>query len=74
MNTDLNSEIQAELHTLGDEEQQRVLEFVRSLKRPMKGTPGNDLAKFAGTIPVDDLRRMAMAIEIGCEQVDLNEW
>ncbi len=74
MSTDFNSEIQAELTSLGPEAQRRVLEYVRSLKRGEAGTPGTVVAEFAGAIPVDDLLLIQTAIENGCEQVDLNEW
>jgi hypothetical protein len=37
---------------------------------PKKGTPGKELLRFAGTISPEDCRRMAEAIEVGCERVD----
>lgn len=74
MSTDFNAEIKAELAGLGPDAQRRVLEFVRLLKRRDSGTPGTDLAAFAGTIALDELRLIQTAIENGCEQVDLNEW
>ncbi len=74
MSTDFNSEIQAELSSLGPRAQRRVLQYVRSLKRGDAGTPGTVVADFAGAIPVDDLQRIQTAIQNGCEQVDLNEW
>ena len=39
-----------------------------------EGTPGKNLLKFAGTIPLEDLEIMRETIKAGCEQVDLNEW
>mgnify|MGYP005619758627 CR=1 FL=1 len=36
--------------------------------------PGKQLLRFAGAIPLDDLRLMQQAIEIGCEAIDSNEW
>jgi hypothetical protein len=74
MTTDFNSEIQAELSSLGPAARRRVLEYVRSLKRGDAGTPGIVVADFAGAIPLDDLQLIQTAIENGCEQVDLNEW
>ena len=74
MSTDFNSEIQAELSSLGLDAQRRVLAYVRSLKRHDIGTPGIVVAEFAGTIPEVDLQQMLTAIQDGCEQVDPNEW
>jgi hypothetical protein len=55
--------------------QRQVLEFVRTLmKREVRGTPGQQLLRFAGSIPPDDLQLMREAIEQDCEQVDIDEW
>lgn len=56
-------------------EQRRVLNFARALSvsRP-QGVAGNELLRFAGTIPGADLTRMTEAIEQGCEQVDTHAW
>jgi len=40
----------------------------------LRGVPGDVLLEFAGTIPPDDVARMARVIEEECEQVDMNEW
>ena len=48
---------------LSSADQARVLQYVRSLERPMKGVPGRDLLKFAGTISLEDLEIMKQAIE-----------
>ncbi len=74
MSTDIKSEIQDELSSLGPDAQRRVLEYVRSLKRGDAGTPGTVIADFAGSIAIDDLQLIETAIENGCEQVDLKEW
>jgi hypothetical protein len=71
---DFNSQIQVELGNLTPDDQRRVLEYVRSLKRRAAGTPGSVITGFVGSIAADDLEAMRAAIEIGCEQVDLNEW
>lgn len=55
-------------------EQARVLEYAKSLARPRRGVPGKDLLKFAGTISLEDLEIMRLAIEEGCERVDPDEW
>lgn len=55
--------------------QRRVLEFVRTLvKFQVRGTPGQQLLRFAGSIPLDDLQLMREAIEQNCHQIDANEW
>lgn len=55
--------------------QWQMLEFVRSLvKAEIQGTPGQQLLRFAGSIPVDDLQLMREAIEQDCERVDVDEW
>jgi hypothetical protein len=40
----------------------------------MRGTPGQQLLRFAGSIPLDDLQLMGEAIEQDCERVDIDEW
>lgn len=55
--------------------QWEVLEFARTLtSSKVQGVSGQQLLRFAGTIPIDDLQLMQEAIEQNCEQVDLNEW
>lgn len=38
------------------------------------GTPGEQLLRFAGSIPPDDLQEIREATEQDCERVDINEW
>ncbi|AFZ29483.1 hypothetical protein ABN584_00195 [Gloeocapsa sp. BRSZ] len=55
--------------------QWQVLEFTRTLvKAEVRGTPGQQLLRFAGSIPSDDLQAIREAIEQDCERVDINEW
>lgn len=55
--------------------QWRVLEFARTLvKAEVRGTPGQQLLRFAGSIPPDDIQVIREAIEQDCERVDINEW
>jgi len=68
-------ELQQRLSRLGPAEKQQVLEYTRALgEPPLRGTPGEALLRFAGSIPPEDLREMADAIEAGCEQVDPDGW
>lgn len=74
----LQSELLTYLGQLGHEDQARVVEFARGLtgasKSPIRGVPGKELLKFAGTISHEDAVEMMAAIEEGCEQVDANSW
>ena len=54
--------------------QQQVLEFARTLASSTKGVPGQQLLRFAGAIPTDDIELMREAIEQDCEQIDTSEW
>jgi hypothetical protein len=68
-------ELQQRLSLLGPAEKRRVLEYARGLgEPPRRGTPGAALLRFAGSIPAEDVREMADAIEEGCEQVDPDGW
>lgn len=64
-----------QLKSLPQELQWRVLEFTRSLSvSTPHGVAGAQLLRFAGTIPMDDVKVIREAIEQGCEQVDANDW
>ncbi|MEO1430897.1 MAG: hypothetical protein AAFV71_17900 [Cyanobacteria bacterium J06633_8] len=75
MNNSIIDEVIEQLETMPQNLQSQVLEFARKLvKNEVKGTPGKELLRFAGSIPADDLQLMREAIEQGCEQVDIDEW
>ncbi|MBD6619382.1 hypothetical protein FNW02_27025 [Komarekiella sp. 'clone 1'] len=75
MNISIIDEVIEQLRVMPQHLQWRVLEFARILaKSQVRGTPGQQLLPFAGSIPPDDLQLMREAIEQGCEQVDANEW
>lgn len=75
MGTRLINEIVSHLHSLPYTLQRKVLEFTRALVRSVpRGVPGNQLLRFAGTIPRDDVMRMRRAIEEGCERIDGSQW
>jgi len=75
MNISIIDEVIEQLRAMPQHLQQRVLEFTRTLvSSQIRGTPGRQLLRFAGSIPPDDLQLMREAIETGCEQVDPNEW
>ena len=69
------NEVIEQLQKMPQNLQQQVLEFARSLAdSPIRGVPGSQLLRFAGTIPLQDIELMRQAIAQDCEQVDLNEW
>jgi hypothetical protein len=74
----LQNELLAYVGQLPLSDQVRVVDFARTLtgtsKRPIRGVPGKDLLKFAGSIPHEDAQEMLKAIEEGCEQIDANSW
>jgi|FLYN01.1.fsa_nt_gi hypothetical protein len=69
-----------EFDKLSPEQQQRVLEFTRSLRSTLPpGTPGEVLIELAKELNFDpqDLAEMQAAIEdpeTGCEKIDWEEW
>ena len=69
----LQEEILDQLDKLPIEQQIQVLDFARTLAKPV-GKPGKDLLYFAGGISPDDLSLMAQAIEQDCEEVNANDW
>ncbi|MDQ7784439.1 MAG: hypothetical protein RDU20_16255 [Desulfomonilaceae bacterium] len=75
MDTSTVDEVLEQLNGLPREMQRRVLEFARTLAQSTpRGVPGQELLRFAGSIPMDDVSLMSEAIERGCEQVDIGEW
>jgi len=75
MNASIIDEVVEQLKVMPQNLQWQVLEFARRLVKPeIKGTPGNQLLRFAGSIPSDDLQLMREAIAQDCEQVDMDEW
>jgi hypothetical protein len=69
------AQIVQQTETLPADLQQQVLDYVKKLiATARRGTPGQDLLRFAGMIPAEDLRVMRQAIEDDCEQVDWHEW
>jgi hypothetical protein len=74
-NPAIAQELLKQLEQLPLESQKKVLEFSQALNiTTLKGKPGKDLLKFAGTIDQDSLKTMEEVVEYGCERVDTNEW
>ncbi len=75
MNILIIEEVVEQLKVMPQHLQWQVLEFVRALvKADVRGTPGLQLLRFAGSIPADDLQLMREAIEQDCERIDVDEW
>lgn len=75
MSISIIDELIEQLRVMPHHVQWQVLEFVRTLvKAEVRGTPGQQLLRFAGSISADDLQLMDEAIEQDCEHVDINEW
>ena len=75
MDTFIVEKVVEQLKVLPYELQWRVLEFTRALAISIPhGVPGQQLLRFAGAIPFDDLQLMRQAIEEGCERIDANAW
>lgn len=75
MSDALKDQIINQLDGLSEDEQRRILEFVRSVAAPTpEGVSGRSLLHFTGLFEVEDAHRMAEAVEEGCERVDPDEW
>lgn len=75
MTISIVDEVVEQLKVMPQHLQWQVLEFVRMLvKTEVRGTPGQQLLRFAGSISPDDLQLMHEAIKQDCEQVDVDEW
>ncbi|SFR13985.1 hypothetical protein [Desulfoscipio geothermicus] len=67
-------EIQNHLLTLTPEQQKKVLQYIKSFSSPSKEFSGKELLKFIGAIDKEDLEKMTLAIQDGCEKIDYAEW
>ena len=75
MTTSIADQVIEQLKILPQDLQYQVLEFARNLtSSKIKGVPGKQLLRFAGSIPKEDLQLMSEAIKQDCEKVDVNEW
>ena len=62
-----------EVESLPEADQERVLSFARSVKRP-RGVSFSELAPFLGTVDAEAAREMRKAVEEGCEGIDRDAW
>lgn len=66
MSQKLQEELLQQMSRLPEEEQRRVLAFVKGLTPVAGGIVGRDMLKFSGAIGQGDLQAMPKAIEEGC--------
>jgi hypothetical protein len=71
MSPKLQEELLQRMARLPEEEQQRVLAFVKGLTPAAGGVSGKELLKFSGAIGHTDLQMMAKAIEEECKRSSL---
>lgn len=71
MSIPIIDEVVEQLQAMPQPLQKQVLEFVRSLAQTeVRGTPGQQLLRFAGSISDADLQLMREAIAQDCERAD----
>jgi len=71
MTTSLPDDLAARVRRLPLPDQERALAYVRALEHAAAHGP---LLAMAGSIPPEELSRMAAAIEADCERIDAAEW
>ena len=71
----IEQELIEQIHRLDEEQQKRVLDFVRELSRP-KGELGKDFLERTSNIhiPKEDLEEMLRYIEEDEERIDWDDW
>jgi hypothetical protein len=74
IDTEVQTELLKQLEELSVSNQLSVLEFARSLRQPLRGTPGKEFLELCGTLPAADAEEMMRAIEEDCERIDLDGW
>ena len=74
MSPKLQEELLQHMSRLPEEEQRRVLAFMKGLQPAGGGVSGKSLLKFSGVIGQSDLHAMTRVIEEGCERIDRSEW
>jgi hypothetical protein len=71
----VKQQILSDLDQLSPEMQRRAADLVHRLVTSLpKGASGRDLVRFSGTLDAESAREMTVAIEQGCERVDLDAW
>jgi hypothetical protein len=70
----MQSDLLKEVEQLAPPLQRKVVEYAHSLAGSVpRGTPGDQLLRFAGTMTEEEAKEMMEATE-DCERIDPNEW
>jgi hypothetical protein len=71
----IEQQLRLQLASLSEQQQERVLEYARSLAAERsRGMTGAELAKLRGIIPPENARKIGEIIDRDCGQVDPNGW
>ncbi|MBM3177777.1 MAG: hypothetical protein FJZ78_07195 [Bacteroidetes bacterium] len=62
------------LNLLTKEQQEHVIHYMKSLLIKTQQQNRQSLLQFAGIFQHEDLKEISSAIELGCENIDQNEW
>jgi len=64
-------EIIEKLEQLSEQQQKQILEYVKPmLQGAPQGTPGRELLRFAGAIPMEEIEQIRQAIDQDCERIN----
>ena len=75
MHSEIRQELIRQMDQLPMDLQLHLLDYIRKLSgHGLQGSSGKDLLAFSGTFTSAEAKRLAQAIQEGCQQVDLNEW
>ena len=75
MNIAIKEKIIEKIEKLNPEQQKQLLNFANVFELgKSKGVTGKELLRFSGAIKKSDLDIMELAIEEGCEKVNVNDW
>lgn len=70
----LSQELQNQIQGLTPLQQQKVLDFVRTLSTSQIGTPGSKLVQFAGSLSPEEGKSISEAIHEGCGLANPGGW
>jgi mRNA-degrading endonuclease RelE of RelBE toxin-antitoxin system len=71
MYNSISKEMQKSIQSLDKTDQNKVLNYVRSL---LKNKKGSDFPTYFGSLTKEDAKSIKNAVEEGCKKIDHNEW
>jgi Sec7-like guanine-nucleotide exchange factor len=71
MDNSISKEIKKSILSLDKTDQNKVLNYVRSL---LKNKKSSDFSTYFGSLTKEDAKSIKNAVEKGCEKIDHNEW